>query len=133
MGRHLNGVEGKGRTRIDTILANKAAFPLIARCKIRWDLLLSDHAPIEVTMSLKKYGAKTLNPKLPHPFPEVKWTARNRKDKGKERDETWKKAWSDVERKFRKAEEKKDVEGMHRWWCKAAVETLKVITETKDR
>jgi exonuclease III len=52
------GIEEKGRTRIDTILANKAAFPLITECKCRWDILLSDHVPIEVVLDLQKYGAE---------------------------------------------------------------------------
>ena len=76
------GVEGKGRTRIDTILANKAAFPLITDCKCRWDILLSDHVPIEVVMDIQRYGAEIKEPKLQPPFPEVKWTAKIEKKRG---------------------------------------------------
>ena len=65
------GVEGKGRTRIDTILASKVAFPLVTDCKIRWDILISDHAPIEVIMDLQRYGAEVKEAKLQHPFPQV--------------------------------------------------------------
>ena len=80
-GPPLEGVEGKGRTRIDTVLTNKAAFPLIKDCKIRWGLLPSDHAPIEVTVDARRYGASITTPKLQQPFPELKWTAKNARKK----------------------------------------------------
>ena len=35
-----------------------------------------------------------------------------------------------MERNFDKAEERKDVEEMHRLWCKAAVQTLRITTNT---
>ena len=89
-----------------TILANKAAFPLITECKCRWDILLNDHVPIEVVMDIQRYGAEIKEPKLQHPFPEAKWTAKNRKEKGEQRDEEWAKAWSISERRFNQAEEK---------------------------
>ena len=132
-GPPLEGVEGKGRTRIDTILANKAAFRLIKGCRIRWDLLLSDHAPIGITMDVKRYGAKIRTPNLPHSFPEMKWTAKHRKGKEKERDEAWQKAWSEVSRKFDNAEQRQDVEQMHKLWCKATVQMLKEITNTQGQ
>ena len=59
------GVEGKGRTRIDTILANKAAFPLVVDCKIRWEKLFSDHVPIEVMSTNMEQKLK--NPSCNHP------------------------------------------------------------------
>ena len=96
-------------------MANKAAFPLIKECKIRWDLLLSDHAPIEVNLDAKRYGAKITTPKLPAPFLDLNWTAKNRKEKEKERDEAWQQAWSKVSRKFKEAEEKLDVEKCTRY------------------
>ena len=68
---------------------------------------------------------------MQHPFPEVKWTAKNRKEKEEQRDEEWEKAWSKYERSLNQAEEKQDIEEMHRLWCKAAVQMLKVITETE--
>ena len=86
---------------------------------------------IEVDMDIQRYGAKITTPKLPHPFPELKWKAKKRKEKEEERDEAWKKAWSNVSRKFSKAEERKDVEEMHRLWCKAAVHMLKIVTDTE--
>ena len=127
------GVEGKGRTRIDTILANKAASPLVVDCKIRWEKLLSDHVPIEVVLDLHKYGTEVKEPKLQPPFPEVKWTAKNRKENEEKRDEAWKSAWKEVERKFNRAEERFDVEEMHRLWCKAAVKMLKESSGSKIR
>ena len=108
------GIEEKGRTRIDTILANKAAFPLITDCKCKWDILLSDHVPIEVVMNLQKYGAERKEAKLQPPFPDIKWTAKNGKEKGEQRDEEWNQAWSEIEKKFNQAEEKEDVEEMHK-------------------
>ena len=93
--------------------------------------MLSDHAPIEVDIDLQRYGAKITTPKLPHPFPELKRTAKNRKEKEEERNEAWQKAWSNVSRKFSKAEERNDVEEMHRLWCKAAVQMLKIVTDTE--
>ena len=103
------GVEGKGRARIDTVLANKAAFPLIKECKIRWGLFISDHAPIEVVMDVQRYGAKITTPKMQHHFPEIKWAAENRKGKEKERGEAWQKVWNSVNRKFNKAEDQSDI------------------------
>ena len=73
-------------------------------------MLLSDHVPIQVNIDAQRYGAKITTPKLPHPFPELKWTAKKRKEKEKERDEAWQKAWGEVSRRFRDAEEKLDVE-----------------------
>ena len=72
-GRPQEGQGGKGRTRIDSILANKAAFPLVFNCKLRWDLCLSGHVPIEVELNLERYGAEVVMPRLPAAFPEVKW------------------------------------------------------------
>ena len=124
------GVEGKGRTRIDTILANKAAFPLITDCTIRWGKLNSDHTPIEVVLNVNRYGAEIKEPKLQPPFPEVKWTATNRIENEEKRDEAWNNAWAEIERKFCNAERRLDVEEMHRLWCKAAVKMLRAITDT---
>lgn len=67
-GTPLKGVEGKGRTRIDTILANKAAFPMVVECNLRWDLCLSDHVPVEVVMDLQTCGAEVIAPKMEPPF-----------------------------------------------------------------
>ena len=125
------GVEEKGRTRIDTILANKAAFPLIKECRCRWDILLSDHVPIEIVMDIQRYGGEVKEAKLQHPFPKVKWTAKNRKEKEEQRNEEWNKAWNKYERRFNQAEQKQEVEEMHRLRCKAAVQMLKAITETE--
>ena len=87
--------------------------------------------PIEVVMDIQRYGAEIKEPKLQPPFSEVKWTAKHRKEKGEQRDEEWTKAWSRSERRFSQAEEKQDVEEMHRLWCKVAVQTLKAVTETE--
>lgn len=131
IGQPLEGVEGEGRTRIDTILANKAAFPLITECRVRWDILLNDHAPIEVVMNTQRYEGEVITPKMQPPFPEAKWAAKDRKGKEQEIDKAWQTAWSEVGRKFCNAEERLDVEEMHRLWCKAAVQTLRAITDTE--
>ena len=82
IGQPQEGVEGNGRTRIDTILADKAAFPLITECKIRWDILLSDHAPIEVVMDTQRYGGEVKVPKMQPPFSGSQMACQRHKRKG---------------------------------------------------
>ena len=64
-------------------------------------------------MDIQRYGAEVKEPKLQHHIPEVKWTAKNRKEK-EAKNEALKKAWGKIERDSAKAEEQFDVEEMHR-------------------
>ena len=130
-GTPLKGVEGKGRTRIDTILANRAVFPMVVQCNLRWDLGLSDHVPVEVVMDLQRYGAEAIAPNMEPPFPEMQWQPKERNQKERHRDERWDFAWGQVERKVNKAENYHNIEAMHALWCKAAVATLKEVTEVQ--
>ena len=88
-GTPLKGVEGKGRTRIDTILANTAVSPMVVECNLRWDLGLSDHVPVEAVMGLQRSGAEVIAPKMEPPFPETQWQPKDRKQKEQHRDEAW--------------------------------------------
>ena len=78
-GAPQEGEKGKGRIRIDSVLANRAAFALVVACKLRWDLCLSDHVPIEVELDIERYGADVKVPQLPTAFPEMKWGPKDRK------------------------------------------------------
>ena len=119
------------RARIDSILANKAALSLVTECKLRWGLGISDHVPIEVVMDVQRYGAEIKAPNMQATFPDVKWAAKTCKDKEKERGEAWQNAWVEVAWKFIKAEERQDIEEMHRLRCVASVWTLKIVTDTE--
>ena len=130
-GTPLKGVEGKGRTRIDTILANKVAFPMIVECNLRWDLCISDHVPLEVVLDLQRYGAEIIAPNMEPPFPEMQWHPKDKRQKEHHRDEAWNQAWSEVEARFSKAENYHNIEAMHALWCKAAVAMLKEVTEVQ--
>ena len=39
---------GAPHSKCDTILCNVAAHPLIEHAKVRWDLAISDHVPLQV-------------------------------------------------------------------------------------
>ena len=60
---------GPGRTRIDTILANKAGAAMVKTCKLRWDLTPVDHVPIEITLNMKAFNATATVANVPSPFP----------------------------------------------------------------
>lgn len=59
------------------------------------------------------------------------WQPKDRKQKELHRDEAWELAWSQVESKFSKAENYHNIEAMHTFLCKAAVATLKEVTEVQ--
>ena len=126
------GVEGKGRTRIDSILANKAAFALITKCRYRWDLCCSDHVPIEIDIDVNRYGAQIKVANYQPPFPEIKWARAEKAEKEQQRDTAWLKAWNRIASRFNQAEFKHDVEQMHKLWSMAAAETIRVATGTED-
>ena len=50
--------DGPGKTRIDTILANRAAFPMIIDSGPKWELCISDHVPLEVSWISEGTGHK---------------------------------------------------------------------------
>ena len=68
------GPMAPGRTRIDSILTNRAGWALVKTCSIRWDLLTSDHAPIQIEIDWRKYQSWKLQPQIPKAFPDIKWT-----------------------------------------------------------
>lgn len=108
------GVEGKGRMRIDSIFANKAAFALISHCRYRWDLCCSDHVPIEIEMEVHRYGAQVKVANYQPPFPEIKWSRAEKAAKEQGRDTAWLKAWNRVAWRFNRAECKPDVEQIYK-------------------
>ena len=114
-------------------MANPAAIALIKACRLRWDLCISDHVPIEIEMDLERYGAEVKLPKMQAPFPEQKRSKNDRKDKEHQRDQEWNKAWATVTRRFAAAEARQDVEEFHRLWCIAATKMLRAITDTERR
>lgn len=92
------GLQGPGRTRIDTVLTNKAGFALVENCRMRWDLLCSDHVPIQVELKTSKFRITVKIPKLQPAFPARKSKA----EKGKAEQMTeavWNKHWSTQEEK----------------------------------
>ena len=49
-----------------------------------------------------------------------------------QRDEAWSQSWHTVKARIQRAEWRGDIETMHRLWCRAATDTLKIVTETEN-
>lgn len=87
-GTPQEGHEVPGRTRIDSILANNVAPPLIGACRLRCDLDLSDHVPIEVEMDMERYAAEGKVPNIQAPLTEVQWPKNKDEKKGRRASDT---------------------------------------------
>ena len=93
--------------------------------------MCSDHVQIEIGLSLERYQSTVRTPKIQPPFPVAKWPKAEKQQKETERDNHWERDWGKVACKFKKAQQRKDVEAMHQIWTVAAVETIKVVADTK--
>ena len=128
------GVEGKGRTRIDSILSNRAATALATNCRLRWELLQSDHVPVEIQLDVKRFRSKAFGINLPAPFPIPELKSQEKKERRRKAEEDWQDIWEDYQQEFHFAVAGEDVETMHQTWTRAAVDVIKRITGThKDR
>ena len=47
-------MQGKGTSRIDTILANPLAVATIADFNLRWDLVEESHVPLQIDLQLER-------------------------------------------------------------------------------
>lgn len=131
----VEGEEGEGRTRIDTVLTNQAGFAMVHDCKMGWDILNSDHAPTTVTLNKKRFKTKVKLPKLQPAFPKVEAAqgADAKEEQGQKRKAAWSKQWSRIEAYFKGAEDRGDVEAMHRLWASVATSTTKDLTDTNGK
>ena len=125
------GMKGKGKTRIDTIFANKAGATLVKACRLRWDLVVYDHVPIELELDKRRFEATEIIVDMQPAFPlsmaalaaEATGTQKPKEDEND--NEEFLAVFKLYESKYKKTEEETNVEAMHRWWCRAAVEYIK--------
>lgn len=129
------GIEGPGRTRIDTIFANQAAMAIISHCRLRWDLTPHDNVPVQITISMDKFKAraKVINTHTPFPIVHDPHAKKETPEEAQTKRDIWKTEFNKIASDFNASEQEKDVEGMHRAWCEAAVQYLKTHTGTENQ
>ena len=72
-----------------------------------------------------------MQPQVPKPFPEVKWSKQEKDEKAASRTKEWEWQWALYEQEFNEVAENGNIEEMHTIWTRIAVATIKHATDTK--